>query len=175
MRVNLSGVSLKGNEFKYLKKVLKTGILSIGKYTEKFEKMVASFSGRKYGISVSSGTAGLFLLLKNHELRKEDEVITSPFSFIASSNVILHAGGVPKFCDIEEDSLCMSADLLEKMISTEYIKKNKKLVNKKTKKTLRGILSVDIFGNICEYDKIEKLVRGNNLFLIEDSCEALGT
>lgn len=175
MKVNLSGVSLKGNELKYLKNILKTGILSIGKYTEEFEKRVSKFAGRKYGVSVSSGTAGLFLLLMNHNLNENDEVITSPFSFVASSNVIIHAGAVPKFCDIDEHTLCMSAEKLEKIIDTEYRMTNGKLINKKTKKHLRGVLAVDIFGNMCDYKKIERIVKKNGLFLIEDSCEAFGT
>ena len=175
MKVNLSGVSLKGNELKYLKEILQTGILSIGKYTEKFEKMCADYSGRKYGVSVSSGTAGLFLLLFNKNLRENEEVITSPFSFIASSNVIIHAGGYPRFCDIDDDSLCMSAEELKRMVEEEYFKVKGKLVNKKTKRILRGILSVDIFGNICDYETIEKTAKKHNLFLIEDSCEAFGT
>ncbi len=87
MKVNLSGVSITSREKKYVFDVIKSGILSLGKYLLKFEKLISEFTGRKYAIAVSSGTAGLFLLLKYYDLKKTDEVITTPFSFIASANV----------------------------------------------------------------------------------------
>lgn len=175
MKVNLSGVSLKGNELKYIKDILKTGILSIGKYTERFEEMTAGFAGRKYGVAVSSGTAGLFMLLANRRLRHDEEVITSPFSFIASSNVIVHAGGFPRFCDIDEKTLCLSATEIERMINEDYSMKRGSLTHKKSKRRLSGILAVDIFGNLCDYKRIAPLAKKHNLFLIEDACEAFGT
>jgi len=175
MKVNLSGVSIGKKEKDYVADVLKSGILSIGPYTEKFERMFEKYTGRKYAISVSSGTAGLFLLLKCFELTKNDEVITSPFSFVSSSNVIVHAGAHPQFCDIDKDTLCITHEKIEEKIEKDYLIRKSGPVNRKTGRTLKGILAVDIFGNMPDYKEIEKIAKKYGLFLIEDSCEALGS
>ncbi|MEJ5307512.1 MAG: DegT/DnrJ/EryC1/StrS aminotransferase family protein [candidate division WOR-3 bacterium] len=175
MKIPLSGLYFKGNEKKYVDFLLKSEKLSMGEYTEKFENIFKDYVGRKYAVMVSSGTAGLFLLLKAAGIQSNDEIITTPFSFIASANSILYCNASPVFVDIDEKSLCISPDLIERKIKSDYKKKGKKIVNKKNGKILKGILSVDILGNLCDYQKIEELCNDYNLLLFEDSSESLGS
>ncbi len=175
MNIPLSGLYLKGNEKKYVDRLLKQGNLSMGEFTEKFENIFKDYIGRKFALVVSSGTAGLFLLLKGSGIKDGDEIITTPFSFIASSNVILHSNAIPIFVDIDEKTFCISPVLIEEKIKKDYKRKGKNIVNKKSGKILKGILSVDILGNICDYEKLEDLCKDYNLTLFEDSSESLGS
>lgn len=175
MKVNLSGVSITDKERQYVMNVLNSGILSMGEYTERFENLMAQYSNRKYAVAVSSGTAGLFLLLKYFGVDRRSDIITSPFSFVASSNVIIHAGANAVFCDIDRNTLTLSPDLLRQKIQSEYKQENGKMINRDTGNELRGIIPVDIFGLMPDYDDILQLAEEYNIFVIEDSCEALGS
>ena len=93
--------NLRGKEEQYVLKVLHSGILSIGPFVEKFEQAFAKEIGTRYACAVSSGTTGLHLALVATGIGQGDEVITSPFSFIASSNAILNVGAKPVFVDID--------------------------------------------------------------------------
>lgn len=175
MNINLSGVSLKGNERRYVLEVLKSGILSMGRFTESFEKSLAGYAGRREAVAVSSGTAGLFLLLRAYGIGEGHDIITSPFSFIASANVIEHTGASAVFADIERSTLCVSADEITKIIESDYKALNGKLISRKTGNELKGILSVDIFGAMPDYGKLKALCGKYGLLLFEDACEALGS
>lgn len=138
--------------------VLKSGWLSLGpKYLE-FEKNMASYVGAKYACALSSGTAGLHLAVKALGIQKGDEVITSPFSFVASSNCIIYEGAKPVFADIKIDTFNMDPKEVEKAI---------------TKKT-KAILVVHIFGQSADMDEIIRIAKKYNLKIIEDACESLG-
>lgn len=138
--------------------VLNSGVLSIGKKTEEFEKRFAEFAGTKYACAVANGTAGLHLALLAAGIGEGDEVITSPFSFIASANSILYVGARPVFADIEPASYGIDPAKIEKKI---------------TKKT-KAILVVHIFGQSADMAKIMAIARKHKLLVIEDACEAVG-
>ncbi|MCT4593954.1 MAG: DegT/DnrJ/EryC1/StrS family aminotransferase [Anaeromicrobium sp.] len=139
--------------------VLKSGILSIGPKVEEFEKMIADYIGVKHAIAVNSGTSGLHLIIKSLGIGTGDEVITTPFSFIASANCILFEGATPVFVDIDEKTLNIDIDKIEEKI---------------TEKT-KAILVVDVFGHPVDIDRVNEIARKYNLKVIEDSCEALGS
>ncbi|MBU0761455.1 MAG: DegT/DnrJ/EryC1/StrS family aminotransferase [Candidatus Altiarchaeota archaeon] len=139
--------------------VLKSTRLSIGPKVEEFEKSIAEYVGVEYAVAVNSGTSALHLIIKSLGLGVGDEVITTPFSFIASTNCILYEGATPVFVDIEEGTYNIDLDKMESAI------------NDRTK----AILAVDVFGRPCMWDKLEKLAKENDLSLIEDSAEALGS
>ena len=138
-------------------KVLRSGVLSIGPEVAQFEKNFARHVGSKFACVVSSGTAGLHLALLAAGIKKGDEVITSPFSFIASANAILYVGAKPVFADV---------DLVTFNIDPEKIEKK---INKKTK----AILPVHIFGQAAEMKPILQLAKKYRLKIIEDACESL--
>lgn len=137
---------------------LRSGRLSQGPMIERFEHAVASCAGCGYGIAVSSGTVGLHLVLRALGIGPGDEVITTPFSFVASSNAILFVGATPVFVDIDPASLNMDPELVERAI---------------TRRT-RAILAVEAFGNPRHMDAYASIAARHELPLVEDCCEALG-
>lgn len=145
-------------EEKYVLEVLRSGVLSIGPKVQEFEKKFAEFIGIKYACAVSSGTAGLHMALIAAGIKEGDEVITSPFSFIASANAILYVGAKPVFIDID---------------SEDYNFDVKKIESKITKKT-KAILAVHIFGQPADMDAVLKIAKKYNLKIIEDACESIG-
>jgi len=145
-------------EEQYVLEVLRSGILSIGPKVEAFEKKFAKFAGVKYACAVSSGTAGLHLTMIVAGIKPGDEVITSPFSFVASANAILYVGAKPVFVDINPVTYNMDPAKIEEKI---------------TKKT-KAILVVHIFGQATDMDLIIKLAKKYKLKVIEDACESIG-
>lgn len=139
--------------------VLRSGRLSIGPMQEQFESMVAERCGTTHAIACSSGTAGLHMILIALGVGPGDEVITTPFSFIASSNAILYVGAKPVFVDICPSSLNANPELIEQAITPQT----------------KAILAVEAFGNPKFFDDYAKIAAKHEIPLIEDSCEALGT
>jgi len=138
-------------------RVLRSGCLTQGPETEKFEEEFAHYLGCKFAVAVSSGTTALHLALLSLGLKKGDEAITTPFSFIASTNAILYVGAKPVFVDIGQDFNIDVAKIEEKI----------------TSKT-RVILPVHLFGNPCEMDEILSLARKYKLVVVEDACQVHG-
>lgn len=138
--------------------VLKSGWLSLGPKYKEFEKDFAKYVGVDYACAVSNGTAALHLGVKALGLKAGDEVITSPFSFVASSNVLMYERVKPVFVDIEETTFNIDPSKIEKAI---------------TKKT-KAVLPVHIFGQSAEMDYIMKIAKKHNLKILEDACESLG-
>ena len=146
-------------ELELVTDVLTSGVLALGPYAARFEMQIAGLAGRREGIACSSGTAGLHLGVIALGLGEGDEVITTPFSFVASANCLLYEGVIPRFVDIEEDSLGLDPDQVEAAISPRT----------------RAILPVHVFGRPCRIHELTAIVRRNGWFLIEDACEALGS
>ncbi len=137
-------------------KVLDSGILTQGPVAAQFERNFAEFIGSKHAIVTDSGTAALHTALLANNIKEKDEVITSPFTFIASSNSILQVGAKPVFVDVEEDTFNINPDLIQEKIS------------KKTK----AILPIHLFGHPADLKEILKIAKDNNLIVIEDGCQA---
>ena len=141
-----------------IKRVLDKGVFIGGKEVEKFEKEIAKFSGAKYAIGVNSGTGALFLSLKSLGVIQGAEVITTPFTFIATAEVIANLGAKPVFVDINPKTFNINPSKIEKVIS---------------KKT-RAIIPVYLFGQMAEMDKIMKIAKKYKLNVIEDAAQAIG-
>lgn len=139
-------------------KVVQSGQLSLGEETEKFEQEMARWIGAKYGVATNSGTTALHLAVIASGVKPGDEVITSPFSFVASTNCFLYEKAIPKFVDIDPETLNIDVNKIEAAV---------------TKKT-KAILGVDIFGYPAEWEEIKKIANKHNLKIIEDAAEALG-
>jgi perosamine synthetase len=138
--------------------VLRSGRLSIGPVLEQFEKLVAAQTGNEFAVGVNSGTSGLHLALMAMGIGPGDEVITTPFSFIASANPILMVGATPVFVDICPKTLNMDPSKLEAAITPRT----------------KAIMAVETFGNPAHFDAYEQIARKHELPIIEDCCEALG-
>jgi len=145
-------------DIKAVVKVLKSDWLTQGPVVEEFEKSIAKYCGVKYAVAFSSGTSALYSAYMAGELKEGDEVITTPLTFAATSNMICFCHAKPVFADIEKDTLNIDPkDILKKI----------------TKKT-RAIATVDFAGNPCNYQEIFKIAKDNDLLLIEDACHAFG-
>ncbi len=156
--IPLARPDLTEREVEAVVRVLRTPRLSLGPVLEAFERKLAEVAGVKHAVAVNSGTSALHLCVKALGIKEGDEVITTPFSFIASANCILFERAKPVFVDIDPDTLNLDPELVETAI---------------TKRT-RAILAVDVFGHPAEWDELERLAQKYGLKLIEDAAEALG-
>jgi UDP-4-amino-4,6-dideoxy-N-acetyl-beta-L-altrosamine transaminase len=139
-------------------KALKSEWITQGPKISEFEKALANYCGARFAVSCSSGTAALHMAYLASGIKKEDEVIVTPNTFVATSNMILAVGARPVFCDIRLDTFNIDEDKIEKLI---------------TKKT-KAIAVVHFAGQPCAMDKISKLAKKHKLSIIEDACHALG-
>ena len=156
--IPLSSPDITEAEIDAVTDVMRSSRLSIGPKQDLFEQLVAARCDRSHGVACSSGTAGLHMVLKGLGIGHGDEVLTTPFSFIASSNCILMVGAKPVFVDICPQSLNLDPKRLEAAI---------------TEKT-KAIIAVEVFGNPQHMDAIESVARRHEIPLIEDACEGLG-
>jgi perosamine synthetase len=138
--------------------VLRSGQLSLGPKLEQFERLFAQRIGAPHASAVSSGTAGLHLALRAAGVGEGDEVITSPFSFVASANAILYCGARPVFADIDPVTLNLYPAATEARITPRT----------------KAILPVHIFGYPADMPAFERIAQKHGLALVEDACEALG-
>ncbi len=156
--IPLSQPDITDLERRLVEQVLRSDRLAGGPMQEEFEMLVADRAGRAHGIAVSSGTAGLHLALLALGVGPGDEVITTPFSFIASSNCILYVGAKPVFIDIDPVSLNLDPTKLEAAITPNT----------------KAILAVEAFGNPTHLEQCRQIAARHELPLIEDCCEGLG-
>lgn len=173
--IPLSVPNLKGNELKYVTQAVETEWVSTGgPYVNDFENKVAEYVNSKGAVSCQNGTAGLHIALMICDVTKEDEVIVPTLTFIAAVNPVRYIGAEPIFMDCD-DSLTMDADKLLEFCQNECSLTDGKLINNKTKKHIKVILVVHVFGNMANMEKINLIAEKFNLKIIEDATEAIGT
>jgi len=176
MRVPLSKPDIGEREINYVTEVLRSGRLSLGPKLKEFEEKFAAFSGVRYAIATSSGTAALHLCIRALGIGPQDEVITTPFSFVASTNCILYEGASPVFLDIDPLTLNLDPKQVRRFLRQccGLDSRRGAIVDKGTGRTVRAILPVHVFGLPCDMDPIMDLAQQYGLSVIEDACEALG-
>ncbi|MFA4955704.1 MAG: DegT/DnrJ/EryC1/StrS family aminotransferase [Candidatus Methanoperedens sp.] len=157
--IPLSRPDIGEEEIRLVNEVLRTDWLSMGSKVGEFEEKFADYIGTEHAIAVNSGTSGLHLCMKSIEIKKGDEVITTPFSFVASGNSVIYEGGKPVFVDIDPQTLNIDVGKIEEAIN----------------KNTRAILPVHVFGQPCEMDAIMEIAENHDLAVIEDACESVGS
>ncbi len=157
--VPLAQPNISDRERELVSEVLSSDVLAMGPFTERFEDQVAGLAQRRHAVACSSGTAGLHMAIVALGIGEGEEVITTPFSFVASANVMLYERAIPVFVDIEEETLGLDPDRVEAAIT----------------ESTRAILPVDVFGHPCRLQDIEGIAADRGLVMIEDSCEAIGS
>lgn len=150
--------SITKKEIQEVVKTLESGWLTTGKKAKLFEERLAHYVGTKHAVSLSSGTAALFLSLIVNNIQPDDEVITTPFTFISTANVVHHLRARPIFCDIDENTYNIDPDHIEEKIS------------KKTK----AIIPVHYSGQPCDMKRIKKIAQKHHLSIVEDAAHAMG-
>lgn len=175
MNIPLSVPNLGKKELIYTEQAIKEGWVSTGgKFITKFEDDIAKYLGVKNAAACQSGTGGIHLSLVANKIGENDEVLVPTLTFVAAVNPIIYVRANPVFMDCD-DSLCIDLDKVEKFCKEECSFKNNKLVNKKTKRIVKAIILVHIFGNLADIEKAKMLAKKYNLIIIEDATEALGT
>lgn len=148
-----------------IKKVLDHGKYIMGPEIKELEEQLAGYVGTKHAVSVASGTDALLISLMAKGVGPGDAVFTTPFTFVATGEVILLLGATPVFVDIEPDTFNIDTKLLETEINR---------VKEKGELTPVGIIPVDIFGQTADYDEIEAIAAKNGLFVLQDAAQSFG-
>ena len=157
-RIPLSRPDIGPREEELVLEVLRSGRLSLGPKLGEFERALGSFVGVEHVSAVSSGTAGLHLAIRAAGIQPGDEVITTPFSFVASANCLLYEDAKPVFADIDPQSLNIDPAAVEAAVSDRTA----------------GLLPVHIFGLAADMAALERIAGKAGLWIVEDACEALG-
>jgi perosamine synthetase len=158
-RIPLAQPWIGDRERELVEQVLSSGVLARGPFGRAFEEAVAVVAGRLFGVACSSGTAGLHMAVRALGIGDGDEVITTPFSFVASANCLLYEGARPLFVDIEEETLGLDPELVARAAGPRT----------------RGVLPVHVFGRACRIAEIADLAEAHGWSLVEDACEAFGS
>ncbi len=173
--IPLSVPNLKGNELKYITEALETEWVSTGgPYVNNFEKNIAEYVKARGAVACQNGTSGLHMALLLCGVIRGDEVIVPSLTFIAAVNPVRYIGAEPIFMDCD-DSLTIDADKLSEFCQLECNFIDGKLINNKTKKQVKVVLVVHVFGNMADMEKILPIAQQYNLEVVEDATEAIGT
>lgn len=165
-----------GNEKKYLNDCIdSTFVSSVGKYVDRFEKEFASFVGAKYAIATVNGTAALHISLILANVKKDDEVITQPLTFIATCNAISYIGAKPVFVDVDLDTMGLSPESLNFFLEANCEIINNQCINKTTNKIIKACVPMHTFGHPCKIEEIKEICDIWNITLVEDAAESLGS
>ena len=157
--IPLARPDIGARESQLVSEVLASDVLAMGPFVERFEAGIAALADRREGVACSSGTAGLHLGVCALGIGEGDEVITTPFSFVASANCLLYERAIPRFVDIEEETLGLDPDRLEAAATPRT----------------RAVLPVHVFGRPCRVAQITAAARRHGWAVIEDACEGLGS
>ena len=157
-QIPLAQPDLGAREEELALEVLRSGRLSLGPMGERFEREFATWLGVEDAVAVSSGTAGLHLGVRALGWGRGDEVLTSPFSFVASANCLLYEGARPVFCDVDPETLDLDPNAAAAATGERTV----------------GLLPVHIFGYPAAMPELEALAERHGLGMLEDACEALG-
>jgi perosamine synthetase len=157
--IDMASAELSQADIDAVLEVLHSGRLALGPKTLEFEQTMADYAGVKHGIAVSSGTAGLHVIVNALGVGVGDEVLVPSFTFAASANVIFYEGATPVFVDIEPDTFTLDPDDLRAKITPRT----------------KAIMTVDVFGHPVLWDEILAIADEHGLAIIDDCCEALGS
>jgi len=166
MKIPLSRPDITLKEKEAVIEVLNTPNLSLGPKIPEFERIVAEFVDVKYAVAMSSGTSVLHTIIRSLQIGKGDYVLTTPFSFISTSNCLLYEGAEPIFVDIDEETYNLDPEKVEET----YLS-----LHPNIRRKVRAVIYVDVFGVPADGYRFEELGEKYNIKIIEDSAEALGS
>lgn len=173
--IPLSVPNLKGNELQYLTQAVNSEWVSTGGVMiDEFERKIASYVGVERAAACQNGTAGLHLALLLAGVGKDQEVIVPALTFIAAVNPVKYVQAEPLFMDCD-DTLCLDMNKLEQFCQEECMVIDKQLINKKSKRQIKAVLVVHVFGNMADMESLMPIAQKYGLTVIEDATEALGT
>jgi len=165
-----------GNEWTYVKECLDTGwVSSVGKFVDRFEEDLASYTGVKRAVAVVNGTAALHICLLLAGVKAHDEVLMPVLTFIATGNAVSYCGAVPHFIDSEEATLGVDSLKLAEYLDTVTEKRADGCYNRLTGRRIKAIVPMHTFGHPVDLDPLLEVCQSFNITLIEDAAESLGS
>lgn len=175
--IALSEPEISGNEWKYIKECLDTGwVSSAGSYVSRFEEMVADYTGAKHAVAAVNGTSALHISLLTCDVKPDDEVIVPTLTFIAPVNTVRYCNAVPVFMDCEPETLCIDVQKTSDFISRKCEQRRDGYAyNKETGRRVKAVIPVHIFGHPVDMDPLLEVCKKNNIDIIEDATESLGS
>ena len=176
MPVALHEPSLKGNEWAYLKDCIDSTYVSyVGQYVDKFEAMLANFTGVKKAVAVVNGTAALHIALKLAGVQPEDEVLTPALTFVATANAVSYCGAIPHFVDSEESTLGIDPHKLKAYLKDIARVDSDSCHNKLTGRRIKAVIPMHTFGHPVDLDPLVEVCNKYKIVMIEDAAESLGS
>lgn len=174
--VKLHEPEFRGNEWHYVKDCLDTAFVSsVGAYVDKFESMLAEYTGAAKAVAVSNGTAALQICLEVAGVRAGHEVLVPALSFVATANAVVHAGATPHFVDSDDDTLGLSPSKLRSHLEKIATVRDGACINRQTGAEIRAVVPMHTFGHPVELDSLLEVADEFNLIVIEDAAESLGS
>lgn len=165
-----------GNEKKYLAECIdSTYVSSVGKFVDQFEEEMARYTGAKKAVVCVNGTNALHLALLLAGVKRNDEVITQPLTFIATANAISYCGANPVFVDVDKNTLGLSPTALKDFLDENGSVENNGCYNKITRNKIAAVVPMHTFGHPCRIDEIAEICNKYNIQLVEDAAESLGS
>ena len=165
-----------GNEKKYVAECIEsTFVSSVGKFVDRFEAEIAKFTGAKFAVATTNGTAALHIALLLAGVEREDEVITQPLTFIATVNALSYIGAFPVFVDVDKDTMGLSPEKLEKFLTDNVTMVKGECVNKTSKRKIKAVVPMHTFGFPARIDELIAVCNKYNIKVVEDAAESLGS
>ena len=166
----------RGNEKQYLNECIdSTFVSSVGKFVDRFEKMVAGYTGAPKAVVCVNGTNALHMAMMLVGVERDDEVITQALTFIATCNAISYIGAHPVFVDVDRDTMGLSPTALETWLSENAEIKANTCYNKKTGRRIKACVPMHTFGHPVHLDELVEVCDRYKLELVEDAAESLGS
>ena len=161
---------------KYVNDCVKSTFVStVGKYVNLFENEIKRITNSKYVIAVNSGTSALHLALTAINVNKNHEILLPSATYVSTANAVIYCGADPHFVDISYKTIGVDPFKLENYLKKNTYIKNKKCINKKTKKIIKALIVVHAYGHPADLDNLKKVCLKFKLDLVEDAAEALGS
>lgn len=174
--VPLSVPVFKGNEKKYMEECIdSTFVSSVGKFVDRFEEMVAEYTGAKKAVVCVSGTNALHMAMMLVGVECDDEVLTQALTFIATCNAISYIGAHPVFIDVDRDTMGLSPKAVQSWLENNAELRNGECYNKTTGRRIKCCVPMHTFGHPVHIEELVEVCKNWNIELVEDAAESIGS
>lgn len=174
--VPLSVPRFVGNEKKYLEECIDTTFVSsVGKFVDRFEQMVAEYTGAKRAVVCVSGTNALHMALMLVGVERDDEVLTQALTFIATCNAVSYIGAHPVFLDVDKQTMGLSPDAVKEWLAKNVEIRNDECFNKRTGRRVKACVPMHTFGNPVRIEELKAVCDEYHIELVEDAAESIGS
>ena len=174
--VPLSAPKFIGNEKKYMEECIdSTYVSSVGKFVDRFEEDIASYTGCKRAVVCVSGTNALHMSLMLADVKRNDEVLTQALTFVATCNALSYIGAIPVFLDVDKDTMGLSPMAVREWLTKNSEQKDGECYNKRTGRRIKACVPMHTFGHPMHLDELVDILKEYHIELVEDAAESIGS